>query len=445
MGEALYRRGEQERASEYLFRALATLGSPLPASPGALRRAIVVQFVRQLGHRLLPRFGRGGMTKDAVCIAEERCRVYYALVWTTMFADVNVWLLGVLLCLNEGEHAGLEWAASAGASGMAMLSHTIPSRWLFRLYIRRACALAEQGGLDYQRAQAALVTGMCEYWTEGDLAAALRSCRRAVELYRDLGDTRRWATAMGLATYVPAERGELAQALAMSREMTRLGVETGDRLTEVWGQAWEAELLYLAGDLAAGEAGMRSTVDSMVAMMDFRIGGKVAGRLAACYLAQGRLEEAQALLDKHRALLRKYGIRGGNASSVILGLAAAALAAVEQSAETARGARLKTARSACRAALKQAKVDATAFVPAARSRGTYEWLRGRPRSAEKWWRTSLDHAAKLGTRYEGALTESEMGRRLGDRGALERAAAAFADMGAEHELARAVALQQGLS
>jgi hypothetical protein len=174
----------------------------------------------------------------------------------------------------------------------------------------------------------------------------------------------------------------------------------------------------------------------------FRIGGKVAGRLAACYLAQGRLEEAQALLDEHRALLRKYGIRGGNASSVLLGLAAAALAAVEQSAETARGARLKTARSACRAALKQAKVDATAFVAAARMRGTYEWLRGRPHKAEKWWQRSLDHAEKLGTLYEGALTQLEIGRRLGDRGALERAVSAFGTMGAEHWLEEAVVLQQ---
>jgi hypothetical protein len=89
-------------------------------------------------------------------------------------------------------------------------------------------------------------------------------------------------------------------------------------------------------------------------------------------------------------------------------------------------------------------VDTTAFVPAARSQGTYEWLRGRPRNAEKWWQKSLDHAEKLGARYEGALTDLEMGRRLGDRDALERAAAAFAAMGAEHELAQAVALQQGL-
>ena len=73
---------------------------------------------------------------------------------------------------------------------------------------------------------------------------------------------------------------------------------------------------------------MRRTVDAMVEMMDFRIAAKVAGRLATCLLAQGRLEEAQALLDEHRARLRKFSIRGGMASSVIMGLAAAALAAV---------------------------------------------------------------------------------------------------------------------
>ena len=122
------------------------------------------------------------------------------------------------------------------------------------------------------------------------------------------------------------------------------------------------------------------------------------------------------------------------ASSVITGLAAATLVAAEQSEGAARGASLKKARQACRAALKQVKVDTTAFVPAARSQGTYEWLRGRPRKAEKWWRRSLEHAEKLGCRYEGAVTELEMGRRLGDSGALERAAAAFEDMGAELRL-----------
>jgi len=160
-------------------------------------------------------------------------------------------------------------------------------------------------------------------------------------------------------------------------------------------------------------------------------------------MAQGRLGQAQVLLDEHRARLRKFSIRGGMASSVIIGLAAAAVAAVEQSEETARSAGLKEARRACRAALKQVKVDTTTLVPAARLQGTCEWLRGRPRKAEKWWRRSLEHAEKLGARYEGALTELEIGQRLGDPVALEKAALAFEAMGAEYQLTKTLALQGG--
>ena len=101
------------------------------------------------------------------------------------------------------------------------------------------------------------------------------------------------------------------------------------------------------------------------------------------------------------------------------------------------GARLKEARTACRAALKQTKVRQDRARPGAGAlQGTYEWLRGRPRRAEKWWRKSLDHAEQLGCRYEGALTALEMGRRLGDREQLEHAEAEFADMGAQFRLAQ---------
>ena len=75
-------------------------------------------------------------------------------------ASQTEWLLAVLLCLNEGERAGLGWAASWGSSWIAMALQTMPSRRLFRAYIRRARVLAEQGGWESQLAQAALIAGM---------------------------------------------------------------------------------------------------------------------------------------------------------------------------------------------------------------------------------------------------------------------------------------------
>ena len=98
---------------------------------------------------------------------------------------------------------------------------------------------------------------------------------------------------------------------------------------------------------------------------------------------------------------------------------------------------LKEARRACRAALKQAKATRLLSSPPTRFRAPTSGSAGEPHKAEKWWRKSLAHAEKLGARYEGALTMLEMGRRLGDREQLERAEAAFGNMGAEHYLAQA--------
>jgi hypothetical protein len=96
------------------------------------------------------------------------------------------------------------------------------------------------------------------------------------------------------------------------------------------------------------------------------------------------------------------------------------------------------AKEACRLLLKHGKIDRPALTAAYRHQGTYEWLRGRrPNKAEKWWQKSLDHAAQLGARYEGAITMLEMGRRLDDRSWLERAEAEFADMGALYGLGEA--------
>src|SRR5439155_987213 len=54
MGEALFRRGQHLEAREYLDRALALLGLPMPTTPRGVRLAIVRELLRQVGHRRLP-------------------------------------------------------------------------------------------------------------------------------------------------------------------------------------------------------------------------------------------------------------------------------------------------------------------------------------------------------------------------------------------------------
>ena len=72
-----------------------------------------------------------------------------------------------------------------------------------------------------------------------------------------------------------------------------------------------------------------------------------------------------------------------------------------------------------------------------RLRGTYEWLRGKPAAAQKWWQRSLALAEEMGQRYDLGMTHLEMGQRLAERAHLERAEAILAEIGAEWDLARA--------
>ncbi len=446
MGEALYRRGDHEHAREYLYQALATLGSPFPDSDGAIRRAMAVEIVRQIWHRLWPWFKPTAIAPDAAQIVEERCRVYQTLGWLEVFTRPFHMMLMSLIQLNVAERADLDWAVSAGSSGLGVIFACTPLRAPARSYIERARRLAEHGGWPAQLAQADWTRCTYELAVRGDFGAAFDYAQRAWERFRGLGDIRFYAgITMGTAIHVPAERGEFRQGLAMAGEMAQAGREAGDHLTEAYGEAWESELLFMTGEMAAGETGMRRTIDVILASTDYRIAQKVAGRLATCLLVQGRLEEAQALLPAHRENVRKYGIRGFNASILITTVAAAALAAAERAEGPAREAARKDARRACRAALKQGRVDTTAFVPAYRWQGTYEWLRGNPHKAEEWWRKSLDHAAKLGARYEGALTMLEMGRRQGGREQLKRAESEFEAMGAQFFLAEARGLLSGQS
>ena len=438
MGEALYRRGELGRAREYLYQALRTLERPLPESPGAVRRRIAREILVQTWHRVWPWFKPSPLPPVLQRRAEECLRVYQSLGWVENFADQERGMLICLTALNTAEKRGLGQEASGGYSYMGMMLTVVPLRRLSRSYLTRARRSAEQGGWPSNVAFADLVGCMYELWLVGDLGSALDYAQRSWERSRELGDIRSSAgIAMGVGVHIPAERGELAPALAMAREMAQIGRDAGDQLTEVYGQAWEAELLYMTGELMTGESGMRRTIDAMLAAPDYRIASKVAGRLTSCLLDQGKLDEARALVTVHRENVRSHALRGFNVSMLVTGTAAVALATVEHSDGPGRVAALKEAKRACATALKQGRFDTMALVPAYRLQGTHEWLLGRPNKAEKWWGKSLEHAEKLGCRYEGALTMLEWGKQTGDRAQLEHAESEFEAMGCKFFLAQA--------
>ncbi len=446
IGEAQYRRGDIHRSEERLQRGLRILGRPCPETPSAVRRAIVIEIIKQFGHRLSPRHGRRTLTPEAARNLNERCIIYDLLSTAQMFTDPAASMLTIVRMLNEAESGSVGWAAAQGEALVALMFGVAGNRFLGHYYLGCARQTVKEGGWPRQAGWTDFVDGCAAIWVEGDFDATLAHLRRGAEQFERVGDIRTsFGMMRGMAVHVPAERGRFEEARRVAEEMEVAGRDSGDRLTEVYGQAWQAELTYLTGDIVAGEAGMRQTAGEILNAGDNRIGVKVSARLARCLLDQGRLEEAQTILADLRERVRKYYIAGGNASMVFTGWAAAALAAVEQADGAGRQAALKEADRACAAALKRGNMDTTSLVPAYRHRGTYEWLRGNARKADEWWNKSLRHAERLGARYEGTLTILEQGTRRKDRELLEKAEEEFAEMGVRSFQAKAREHLDGLA
>jgi hypothetical protein len=69
------------------------------------------------------------------------------------------------------------------------------------------------------------------------------------------------------------------------------------------------------------------------------------------------------------------------------------------------------------------------LVPGAyRFRGTYEWLRARPKRAERWWLKSIAAAEQQGLRFDLAESLLELGTHLGDPDLLAEGRAIHAEL-----------------
>jgi ATP/maltotriose-dependent transcriptional regulator MalT len=196
-------------------------------------------------------------------------------------------------------------------------------------------------------------------------------------------------------------------------------------------------LMVVRGDQAAAEEELRAAERTLLAARQPASAATAAGWLALSAIRRGEPDEAEALLAEYLDPIREYGIRGYFLRSFRAAQAELWLLRTEKAGETARATALREAKAACRGLRKLAKADISALVPAYRVRGTCEWLCGRHDKAESWWRKSLARAEELGALYEGALTELEVGRRLGDRAALTEAETAFETMGAALDLMQA--------
>jgi class 3 adenylate cyclase/tetratricopeptide (TPR) repeat protein len=440
MGEAFYRKGDHEKASEYLRSALGYLNKPLPESRWGVRLAISREIAVQIGHRLIPgRFVRPSQEPDPA--TAEEARIYEAQGLMHIVTNVEKTLLNSLRRLNFSERRGYHRGIVTGAAFAQGTAVTLGLLKVAQYYGRRALSAAE--AIEDRGAYGYACTAMTlQEVVTGRLASAMTYGRQAIEGLSESGywDPRVWGFAMAFTgTWACGFSGNHAEALRAGQGLVRFGEDAGDLEALCFGLDGLGTIQYFAGQLDEAAYNSKRALDLAETIPDHATRIFAGSFLGRCNLRRNNLAEALRVLRQTEDYLNKHHMKRYIASAFLHnGLAEVCLSAGERNTGSDRAMWLKESKRRCDDALKSSKLLFRPLLPEAmRLKGTYEWLERRPSAAEKWWNKSLNLADRMGIPYHSGLAHLEMGRRLKERAHLEQAEAFFRQVGAEWDLAQA--------
>ena len=437
IGEALFRRGNYPQATEHLQRALGLLGAGVPDSRGRVQRALLAQMLCQVAHRLLPRYFRHAPAGAVPGAVEMKLELWYLLSLIDFLSSRQErHLLLVFKILNEAENQGsVPWIARSCA-GLTFPLDAMALGRLARAYSMRAVDLAEQVQdrevLELAHQAAAHHAMWIGQWDaalqHGDasmaaLGADSASFQRVIAV---------WVVASALIC-----QGRAHQALAVGEDLVRAGGQRADLEMGLVGAGRVGLALLRLGRLGEARPALERAVELADTIPDDLNRVQARGDLGQCLLRLGQREAALEVLEEACRLARKHQVLPHNSAPVWAGLVEAYLQSAEQTPGADRAPWLEKALQASDASLKNARHSPPARPEAMRMRGTYEWLRGNARSAQKWWQRSIGQATQLGMRYDLGLAHLEMGLRLRDCAHLSKAEAILAEIGAAWDVARA--------
>jgi len=263
--------------------------------------------------------------------------------------------------------------------------------------------------------------------------------RTGAVAYRDSGDIRRWGGAILMLSFITSARGDLAETMTLATDLERAGQDAADPQLTSWGFQVRAYAQLETGPLDESISNMRQGValaGKIHAWDNFLFLSSLLGKGLVC---QGRLEEAVAVLDEASGVMKTAQLsRPFDQLELLTGSATVKLAIVEQSEGARRKVAMREARTACRKALRYARLHSFWLPQALRLCGTACWLDGKPAVARKHWQESVDAADKARFPLERARTLMETGNKTSEIDLLEQASSVFQENGANVFLAFAL-------
>jgi class 3 adenylate cyclase/tetratricopeptide (TPR) repeat protein len=439
IGEALYRQGDHSRAMEHIQHGLEILGVSIPGSVWGIRLGIFSQLLLQIGHRLLPGLFLGKGAEADRAAAEEKLRLYEPIFWVEQPKASLLLILMVLKALNHSERHNLPYGCIGGYAAIGFVLDYLTLFGLAYKYFQRAAPLAEDFG--HPGTLARFYHALSGHYLQKGMPEKEIDClQRSSRLYQEMGDLLHWGWVLEALAMVFCYQGKLSEALDCVHKMAPIGEEGDIRLVQCFHGESMGNTLMRMGKCGEVESCLKESLqlaESIPSPANIIFSSGLLGR---CYLYQGKFNSALETLHAAQKIYQEFNPRRRYRLPFVNSLAETYLFAVENpeiAPEHTRSEWLALARDACRDAMKVARSCKMGLPETIRLQGTYEWLGSRRRAAERWWRQGLSFAMQNGIRFDEAMIHLEMGRRLGDREHLQEAAALFAEMGSERNLARA--------
>jgi tetratricopeptide (TPR) repeat protein len=444
MGEAFYRRGETQKAMEYLQRALVYFGSPsLPTSRSGVGLGILREISVQIVHHIFSRWLIKKTYDPEDPVVEELARIYTIAVTIDAVTLSKRLLLTNLRSLNfcerKGHVPGILW----GNAILAWIAFLLPFPRLSRFFLQRAMALAEKIQGPEGLSQVNSVSAVIEFY-EGQLKRAIEHGSKAAEGLRRGGywNADAWGFAAHFTSQAYLNQGDFSRALMLAQELIHFGEDGNSFNSYDLGLDCLGTIQERKGEFEEAVATLKKGIelDEAIPMPDGRLwDGYTLGR---CYLRLGDLERSLDVLTETNNWMAEHDFKGLNPIVVSLGFLQVYLAAAEQAVGRKKEEWLRKAKGVCKKLLRLAKVKRLFLPEAIRLQGKYQWLRHKTFSARKRWERSLELAEEMGMRYELGMTHLEMGQRLKDRDHLEQAEKIFAEIGAQFDLSQTRKLLQ---
>jgi tetratricopeptide (TPR) repeat protein len=436
IGESFYRRGEHMEAIRHFDRAMAYLGLPLPDSRWGIRSATFREALVQIAHRTFPQLLVKPIVEHSTLTLEEVVQIMYMAGWIEALIRPERFLMFSFTTLNLSEKHGygVGIASSSVSTGIVMLY--IPILWVAERYYRRGIAIAEQVQNPFALEVTYSFMGLYHI-VAGDPNAALDYESRAREICLQTGNLRDWGFATEIMGSALWQSGKLAEAEQLCKEMLQMGRDSVDSQICCWAQSKLGHALRRLGKIEEAVEVLQESYDLGATVPDYAMRIEAGAELGRCFLRQGELAQAISVLEATEQTYFEHDERWGVSSDLYNALVDAYLTAAGQSAPTIRASYLEKAKRASRTGFKLGKGSRSRLPDTMWMRGRYEWLRGKPDSARKWWQKGLVMAEKQGELYDLASIHAELGLRFNDQVHLERAVQVFSQIGAEWDLARA--------